>query len=172
MTKEKLLCVAVVLAPHGVRGAVKVRGLMTSPEDIFALSALTDEKGEREFKLAKLGAGKDCFVVSISGINTREEAEAAKGLRLFAPRSRLPPPRDGEYYEADLKGLAVYDAKDGKPLGKVLMLHDYGAGAFLEIGRDAKDSFMLPFSDACVPEIDVKAGKAIAVVPEEWLNDE
>ena len=49
---------------------------------------------------------------------------------------------------------------------------NYGAGPFLEVGKSKKDSFMLPFTDACVPEVDIKCGEVVVVVPEGWLKVE
>src|SRR5262249_18806588 len=102
-------------------------------------------------------------------IKDRNEAEALRGTKLFVDRDRLPKTKRGEYYEADLVGLTARDAK-GKDFGKIIAVHDYGAGVFFEIGANKKDSFMLPFKKACVPQIDMKAGFAVIDVPDGWLD--
>ena len=74
------------------------------------------------------------FAARLTGVATREEAEALKGTRLYAPRDRLPPLGDDEYYHADLIGLAVVDT-GGAALGTVRAVLDHGAGDILEIAR-------------------------------------
>jgi 16S rRNA processing protein RimM len=92
-----------------------------------------------------------------------------RGTKLYVARVGLPPAKKNEYYEADLIGLETRGA-DGKNVGKVLALHDYGAGAFLEIKPANGASFMLPFNDAFVPNVDLERGLLSVIVPEGWLT--
>jgi len=103
-------------------------------------------------------------------IADRDEAEALKGTELFIERSALPPLGKRMFYEADLVGLKALD-KGGKAYGKVLALHEFGAGAFLEIQPVKKASFMLPFNDDFVPEVNVKEDYVTIVVPDGWLDE-
>ena len=171
MEQNRKILVGVILGAHGVQGAVRLRSLSAEPESIFAFKVLTDESGDRKFALKLKGAMKDYFVVSLNGVTDREGAEALRGTRLFVTRSALPPAGAHEYYEADLIGLKA-DGKDGKSYGTVKALHDYGAGAFLEIQPVKGSSFMLPFTDACAPEVDVAAGHITVAVPDGWLEKE
>ena len=72
----------------------------------------------------------------------------------------LPDPDEEEFYLADLVGLSARERIEGieRPMGTVLAVHDYGAGTSLEIGHVGR-SIMLPFTRACVPEIDLAAGR-------------
>jgi 16S rRNA processing protein RimM len=81
-------------------------------------------------------------------------------------RERLPEPDEDEYYLADLVGLAAVGA-DGAPLGRVCAVHDYGAGASLEIARDAAPPLLVPFTRACVPEVDIPGGRVTVAPPED-----
>ena len=72
------------------------------------------------------------------------------------PRTALPATQDDEFYHADLIGLdARWD--DGAALGRVLAVHNYGAGDVLEIARDGAPSLMVPFTRDAVPSVDVAA---------------
>ena len=72
---------------------------------------------------------------------------------LTVPRSALPPLEEGEYYHADLIGLAaVSDA--GEPLGTVMAVENFGAGDILEIERPTGKRFMVPMTADAVPEWD------------------
>ena len=95
----------------------------------------------------------------------RTAAEKLTNTRLFIDRAALPPPEDDEFYLADLTGLTVTDP-DGNVLGTVAVVHDYGAGASLEIGHVGR-TVVIPFTRACVPEIDLAAGRLLVVRPDE-----
>ena len=182
MTKDSKICVGQFAGAHGVRGLVRLRSFTEDPESIFTYAPLTGEQGRvfnvirksaaqsrlREAQSSRAQNKNDQYVVAVEGIANKEEADALRGDRLYIAREILPPTREGEYYDAELIGLRV-TGKDGKDYGKILDMHDHGAGAFIEIGTSRKDSFMLPFKDAFVPEIDIKAGRVMIDVPEGWL---
>ena len=167
-TPYKKLCIGQFTGAHGVRGLVKLRSFTEIPEAIFDYAPLLSVDGKRTYKITPKSADKDHFIIAVEGIADRDAANELRGDKIYIPRDVLPPPSKGEYYDADLIGLSVFDA-DGKEYGKTLALHDHGAGAFLEIGHTPKDSFMLPFKDAFVPEVDLEAGKLLIAVPEGWL---
>lgn len=159
------------MGAHGIRGQVRLRSFTDDPESIFDYEPLTDEKGERVFALTPDGVNKDAYIVTIDGVKDRNASEALRGTKLFIDRKKLPKTKKGQYYEVDLIGLAAKD-ETGKIYGKILGVHNYGAGPFLEIGTNKKDSFMLPFTDACVPDVDVKSGSVTINPPDGWLKDE
>ena len=133
----KQVCVGVVTGPHGVGGAVRIKSFTARPEDIAAYGPLADETGRRRLELRLLGAAKGVLIARLPGVEDRDRAEALRGLRLYLPRSALPPPEEEEYYHADLIGLEAVLA-DGTPLGRVRAVHDFGAGDTLEIERDGR----------------------------------
>lgn len=165
------ICVGVIMGAHGVRGEVRLRSFTDDSNAIFSYKPVTDEEEKRVFAPKRKGAMKDHFIASLKGVTNREEAEALRGTKLYVDRSVLPSAGKGEYYEADLVGLAV-KTSDGKTLGKVLALHDFGAGAFLEIEPVKGKNFMLPFTDDFVPVVDVAKGFVQIVMPEGWLETE
>jgi 16S rRNA processing protein RimM len=171
MATDHKILVGVFLGPHGVRGQVRLGTFTDDPESIFEYEPLTDEKASRVFELTPRGIGKDHYIVSVNGCTTREEAEKLKGVKLYVERDVLPQADEGEYYFTDLIGLSAQDAT-GRQVGKVIDVHDYGAGAFLEIKPATAKSFMLPFKDAFVPTVDLTKGFVEVVIPEGWLADE
>ena len=165
---DRKICVGQFAGAHGVRGLMKLRSFTGEPQAIFDYAPLATEDG-RVFKIVFKSAAKDHFLVEVEGIANKEEADALRGDRLYISRTKLPKTAQDEYYEAELIGLTVVD-KSGKDYGRILGVHDHGAGVFLEIGQGKKDSFMLPFKDAFVPEVDVKAGKVVVAVPDGWIE--
>jgi len=172
MTKSNTkICVGIILGPHGVRGQLRLGTYTEDPESIFDYAPLTDEKGVHVFDITVRGVGKDHYIISEKSCTSREEAEKLKGTKLYVDRAALPEEDDGEYYHADLIGLKAQDAQ-GADIGIVQDVHDYGAGAFLEIKPAHAKSFMLPFKDAFVPTVNLETGIVEVIIPEGWLADE
>lgn len=169
MKPNRKIQIGLILGAHGVKGALRLRSLTTDPEAIFSYKKISDESGKRIFKFKRKGTVRSNFIVSLDGITDRNSAEALRGTKLFINRKDLPHTKEHEHYEADLVGLIAIGEK-GKKYGKVTALHDHGAGAFLEIKPSGKPSFMLPFNDVFVPEIDYKKGCLRVFVPEGWIS--
>lgn len=155
-----------VASPHGVRGLVKIKPFTQRPEDLTAYGPLTDESGQRRLAVTLKGRSGDLLLAAVAGVDSREAAERLKGTRLYVPRSALPPPAAGEYYLSDLEGLAAIDA-EGKAIGRVERVLDYGAGTVLEIRRPDGGELLLPFADQYVPTVDLAAGTLTVVEPDE-----
>jgi 16S rRNA processing protein RimM len=163
------VCVAEIGAPHGLHGEVKLRSFTADPMAIRDYVPLETEDGAASFEIEELrqspGRGGGYLIARLRGIADRNEASRLKGLRLFVPRERLPAPEPDEFYHADLIGLRAL-RQDGSELGRVTAVHDFGAGAILEIAGDGGD-LMLPFTDAFVPTVDLPAGVIVVAPPEE-----
>jgi 16S rRNA processing protein RimM len=171
MTREQMICVARIGAPHGVRGAVR---LWPFTEDPFALEeygVLSDKSGTRQFEIASLREAKDHLVATFAGVTDRNGAERLNGIELYVPRDALPETEAGEFYHADLIGLAAID-NAGAALGRVVAMHNFGAGDIIEIAPAAGPTLLLPFTDAVVPTVDLAAGHVVVVPPQEIEGDE
>ena len=162
--QTKRVCVGVVTGAHGVRGAVRVKSFTAEPEDVASYGPLEDEAGGRCFTLHLVGSAKGVLIAAIPGIDDRNRAEALRGLRLYLPRSALPPTGEEEYYHADLIGLEAALA-DGTPVGTVRAVHDFGAGDTLEIARPSGPPVLAPFTRAVVPVVDLDAGRLVLDPP-------
>jgi 16S rRNA processing protein RimM len=128
---------------------------------------LLREDGSPALTLAGGRVAKGGVVARAAEIETREQAEAARGLQLYIPRDQLPPPADeDEYYVADLVGLDVV-SPEGEPLGRVKSVHDFGAGDLLEVEPPQGPSWWLPFTREAVPDVSISARRVVGVKPEE-----
>ena len=160
------ILLAAVIGASGLKGAVKVKTFTAAPEALTGYGALQDKHG-KEFSITAFRPGKTGeAVISFSGITTREAAEALKGTELFIAREALPKPGDEEFYHADLVGLEAQDG-EGRVLGKVAAVHNYGAGDIIEITRADGDSVLLAFTRETVPTIDIPGGRVVVAVPED-----
>ena len=158
----------VIGRPHGVRGLVRVISHTADPADLTAYGPLSDAQG-RMYGLRWKAEGVAEVSRIVDGasvkITDRSQAEKLTNTKLFVDRSVLPPADDDEYYLADLIGLTVLDPT-GRAIGTVSTVHDYGAGASIEI-VDGGNPLLIPFTAACVPTVDIAAGRLVVVMPDE-----
>jgi 16S rRNA processing protein RimM len=156
------ICVAQIGAAHGIRGEVRLRPFTGDPMAITSYGPLESEDGTRRFEIEALRPSKDLFVARLAGVKDRNAAEALTNLKLYVSRDRLPPAAEGEFYHADLVGLAAV-TPDGTSLGTVTAVHNFGAGDVIEIKPASGEALLVPFTDAAVPEIDLAAGRMVVV---------
>ncbi len=165
MSGDKI-CVGAIGGAYGVRGELRVKSFCAVPEDLESYSPLTSEDGSRTFHLALVRTVKNGFVARVVEVTSKEEADALKGVQLFADRDQLPSLPDDEYYHTDLMGLEVLDT-GGTLLGTVKQVLDHGAGDLLEVQRPgSSETVLLPFTLAAVPTVDLAAKRIIADPPD------
>ena len=156
----------VITGAHGVRGEVKVKTFTADPRALTCYGALSDASGNRAFKLAMRGEARGLAIAKLDGVDTRDGAEALKGVELWVDRDRLPKPKRGEVYIADLVGLAAV-TEAGESVGRVKQVLNYGAGDVLEIERPGADTLLLPFAAPMVGDVDVAGGRIVVSPPDE-----
>jgi len=164
------ICVARIGAAHGVRGAVKLWTFTEDPLAVKAYGPLVTKDGARQFEVTSAREANGHLVATLKGIATREEAERLNGIELYVAREKLPATDEDEYYHADLIGLAAVNAAD-EPLGRVIAIHNFGAGDIIEIAPPSGSTLLLPFTNAVVPTVDVAGGRVVIEMPEEIDGD-
>lgn len=160
------ICVGAIAGAFGVAGEVRLKSFCADPEAIAAYGPLTTEDGSRSFavKLTRPVAGG--LGARIAGVATKEQADALRGVALYALREKLPSLPDDEYYHADLIGLGVFDP-GGVQLGAVQAVHNHGAGDLLEVTvGQGPATILIPFTRAIVPTVDLSSRRLIVDLPE------
>ena len=160
------VCVGAIAGSFGVKGEVRLKSFCAVPEDIATYGPLSSEDGAASWELRLTRPVKAGFAAHLTGVATKEAADALKGTRLYAPRDRLPALPDDEFYHTDLIGLTVVDT-GGAELGRVKAVLNHGAGDILEVaGAGLKQPVLLPFTKAAVPTVDLATGRIVADPPE------
>jgi 16S rRNA processing protein RimM len=154
-----------------VRGAVKLWTFTEDPLAVRDYGPLTTRDGARQFEVAQVREAKDHLVATFKGVATREDAERLNGIELYIAREKLPDTDDGEYYHADLIGLAAVNTAD-EPLGRVAAIHNFGAGDIIEIAPPHGPTLLLPFTNAVVPTVDLEGGRVVIELPGEIEGDD
>jgi 16S rRNA processing protein RimM len=168
--ETRRICLGVVTGPQGVQGAVRIKPFTEVPENVARYGPVEDEAGERRFELRLIGTAKGVVIVRVSGVESRDQAETLRGLRLYLPRAALPETEPDEYYHADLIGLEAV-LEDGTPVGRVRAIHDFGAGDTLELVRTSAPPVMVPFTRAVVPHVELAQRRLVLDPPPGLLDD-
>ena len=162
-----LICIGAIAGSFGVSGEVRLKSFCSEPTDIAAYGPLSTEDGTRLFHITLTRPVSGGLGARIKGINTKEQADALRGVTLHVPRERLHSLPDDEFYHADLIGLSAYDT-GGELIGKVTAVYNHGAGDILEISTSRhKSALLLPFTLAIVPNVDLAAGRIVVDMPDE-----
>ena len=162
-----LLLIGRVGGAHGVRGEVRIATFTADPLAIADYKTLKKGDGSPALVVTSARASKGGVVARCKGIETRDQAEALRGLALHIDRSDLPEPDEDEFYLADLIGLTAETA-EGERLGKVKSVQDFGAGDILEIDpAEGGPTWYLSFTREAVPTVDIAGRRLVVVRPSE-----
>jgi len=155
-------------AAHGIKGEVRITPFTGEPLAIAGYGPLETSKPDLVVEIASARLNKTVVIARIKGVSDRNEAEKLNGIDLYVDRSRLPEPDDeDDFYHADLIGLEAR-LSDGRVLGEVIAVPNFGAGDILEV-RDGQsgDTFLFPFTRTVVPEVRVAEGYLVIEPPVE-----
>lgn len=170
MSDEKII-VGALSGSFGVTGDVRLKSFCADPEAIADYTPLTRSDGVQITTIVIKGQTKGSLIARVDGITTKEQADALRGVDLFADRTQLPSLPDDEFYHADLVGLMTFDT-GGQPLGRVKAVQTNGADDLLEIKSPThKDTVLVPFTKAIVPTVDLSARRIVLDPPRGLFDD-
>lgn len=169
MGRDVLL--AAVIGAQGLKGEVKAKLFTAAPDALPRYGVLHTGAGRKlkitAFRPTKAGEA----VIAFEGVTDRNAAEALKGAELYVDRAALPETEDDEFYHTDLIGLEARDS-EGRVLGKVSAIHNYGASDVIELARPDGDTVLLAFSRETVPVLNIAAGYIMVAVPEDGEDND
>nr|WP_137678167.1 ribosome maturation factor RimM [Parerythrobacter lutipelagi] len=158
--QDKPVTLAAISGAHGVTGEVRLKLFGEGVEALKSHKSFivgdANSGGGRTLTLKKIRSdNKGGAIARFADVNDRGAAEKLRGTTLSVSRDDLPPLQDGEYYHADLIGLAVFtDAGDA--VGTVGNVLNFGAGDIIEIEQSDGKSFLVPMSEQAVPQWDAE----------------
>ena len=160
--------IAKIATAHGVRGLVKLIVHSNDPARIDGIPLYISEHSRETLTLRLKNPAGRAWIASVDGITDRTAAETLRHITLWVDRETLPDTQENEYYAADLVGMSAHDSQ-GALVGTVIAVSDFGASPLLEIKPQSKPSFYLPFTNECVPAVDIAGKKLTVSVPEGLL---
>lgn len=170
--ENKLICVAVIIAAHGIKGEVKIKSFTEYPEDFAEFSPLYNSDGTKQFNVKVTSENGDILIATIDGVKSRNEAELLKATELFVNRDAFPEVEEDEFYYEDLIGLEAR-AINGKKMGIITAIYNHGAGDVLEIQmNNSGKTEMVAFTFENVPEINIEGKYVVVHMPEiQFVGD-
>jgi 16S rRNA processing protein RimM len=164
--KTSLILLGTIGAAHGIKGEVRITSHTQDPEAIADYGPLSTDRPGLTITIEAVRLQKTVLIARLAGVRDRDAAEKLNGVSLYVERSKLPDHDDeDDFYHADLIGL---DARldTGVSIGRVIALHNHGAGDLIEIQDELKgDTFLFPFTKAVVPSIDIDGGFLVISPP-------
>ncbi|MEP1229248.1 MAG: ribosome maturation factor RimM [Litorimonas sp.] len=172
---KTLVCVAMCAGAFGVKGEIKLKSFTQDPKDCVLYGPLYNNMGKIILTRQSHRVMTHHIALKAAEISQREDAQALSGTELYVPRHVLPAPdNEDDFYYSDLIGLEV-KSTSGQRMGKIIAVHEFGAGDMLEIQPSAKTaeksgkasgSFFHPFTKAAVPKIDLATQRVIIHIVE------
>lgn len=165
---DKLLLMAEIVGVHGIKGEVKLK-LFGEDARLLVKTQLFDAAGLPLCTLLRAKGDSAYCVAGIDGVEDRSQAEKWRGKKLYLPRAALPKIKTKDtFYHVDLIGLEARHV-DGRVLGTVIGVANYGAGDLLDIKPPKGNSFFVPFKDEYVPDVDIDGGY-VAIDPPAMME--
>jgi 16S rRNA processing protein RimM len=163
---ERLVLVGRVEGAFGVKGELRIRAYTSDPLALVRYADMRCADGAPALTLSSGRPIKGALLARALGVDTREAAEALRGLDLYVPRNAFPPADEDEFYLTDLIGLTAVGL-DGARLGRVRSVQDFGAGDLIEIEPPEGPTWWLAFTRDTAPEVRLDEGVIVIAPPNE-----
>lgn len=161
--KTDMITVGRIVAPHGVRGDLRILPDTDRPGIFKTLPRLY--AGGKAYRLLSARPHKNVYIVKLEGVEDRNGAEALVGDLAEVPFGELPPREKGSYYYFQLIGLAVVD-EEGRSVGTLKEILQTGANDVYVV-KGPKEEICLPAIPSCILSVDLAAGRMTVRLP-EW----
>lgn len=164
MKSDEMILVGRIVAPHGVRGDLRILPDTDRPEMFKTLKTIY--VGGKSYKLLSGRPHKRIYIVHLAGVDDRNLAETLIGQDVEVPASMLPERTDGTFYYFQLIGLDVV-TEDGTSVGKLEEVIETGANDVYSVKTAEGKEILLPAIPSCILHVDEEAGKMTVRLP-EW----
>lgn len=156
MNEHEPLLIGIIGKAHGLKGEVCLntynqRSSVVHTGASVLLQSHDGEMHEVEVKKSRVANKNGRHVVQLSGIESRSDAEAIRGQKIFVQRDQLDESDEQSFYYAEVIGYSVVD-ESNKIIGTV----DYafeGATDILVVEHDQQE-WMIPVTKDVVLKID------------------
>tara|TARA_B110000438_G_C15532470_1_gene529057 strand:+ start:72 stop:581 length:510 start_codon:yes stop_codon:yes gene_type:complete len=159
LSNINLIEIGCFVGVHGIKGQVKLNSFTEIPESIFNYKEFFLEKNDNVLKLKLICKVKQNLICKIENVETRNEAEKYRGLKLFIKKDSLPKLEESEFYHRDLIEFQVYNLKK-ESFGKIQSFNDFGGGLLIEVKKENK-LFYLPVGNDFLEDIDYEQKEVI-----------
>ena len=164
MTSDEMIVVGRIVAPHGVRGDLRILPDTDRPEIFKKLKTIYI--GDKSFHVLSARPHKNVYILHVEGVDDRNMAETLISKLVEVPFGALPKRAEGTYYYFQLIGLEVV-TEEGQPVGRLKEIMETGANNVYVIEAPNGKEILIPAIPSCVLSIDIDAGRMTVRLP-EW----
>ncbi len=158
-----LIQIGKIVAPHGIKGMVKINAFLEKPSTFAAYAPIVNHCGH-VMDIQVISIKGNLLIAQINGVRDRNKAQELKGTDLFIQRKQLPPMQENSFYFCDLVGMRAFD-EDGRVVGILHSVHNYGASDIFEIKPDKGETILLVFNSQTVLNINTDKKTLIVRLP-------
>ena len=166
---DKEIIIGKIVAPHGVRGDIRIMPLTEKPDLFLELDYLLLEGG-KELTVKNARFHKRMVLVTTKEVTTMNDAELLRDKHIYIKAEDLPALEEDEFYVADLVGIPVYDL-EGKQIGTFKDSLATGSNDVYVIAVPGAKDILVPALKEYFKEINL-AEKRIVVQLPEWTDEE
>ena len=165
---DKQICIGTIVAPHGVRGDIRILPQTEHPEQFLDLDYLLLDDG-RTLHLTNARFHKRMALVKCREVNNMNEAELLRGKKVFIRTEDLPELEEGEFYVADLLGCKVIDTAGAK-IGELKDVISTGSNDVYVVTTAGGKELLVPALKQHVKEINPEERRIVVELP-EWVDE-
>ena len=149
-----------ISSTHGLKGEVKVYPFLDDPGRFSLFSKVFLEKGGRriEAEIEKARYFKNMVILKFKGIDDIESVMPYRGYEIMVTREEAAELKEGQYFEADLIGMKVFD-EEGAELGELKNVIHTGANDVYTVSLTDGGEVLIPAIKDCIKQVDVEAGE-------------
>ncbi len=166
---DKEIIIGKIVAPHGVRGDIRIMPLTEKPELLLDLEYLLLEGGKK-LTVKNARFHKRMLLVTVEEVHSMNEAELLRDKNIYIKAEDLPALEEDQYYVADLVGIPVYDL-EGAQIGTFKDSLSTGSNDVYVIAVPGAKDILVPALKEYFKEINL-AEKRIVVKLPEWTDAE
>ena len=166
---DKEIIIGKIVAPHGVRGDIRILPLTEKPELFLDLEYLLLEGGKK-LTVKNARFQKRMILVTTKEVTSMNEAELLRDKNIYIKAEDLPELEEDEFYVADLVGIPVYDL-EGNQIGTFKDSLSTGSNDVYIIAVPGAKDILVPALKEYFKEINL-AEKRIVVKLPEWTDEE
>lgn len=164
MKSDDLIIIGRIVAPHGVRGDLRILPDTDRPEIFKKLKTFVI--GGKPYHRISARPHKNIWIIHVEGAEDRNAAEALVGQQVYVPFSELPERPAGTYYYFQLEGLTVI-SDEGKTIGTISEILETGANNVYGVKTPEGKEIYIPAIPSCILKVDLPK-KQMIVHMMEW----
>ena len=169
------LVVGLITSPHGINGKIKVKSFSDFEERFTKPGKRWIQKrkeipSEIEITSGLRQPGKEVFIISIKGVNNRNQAENLKSYKILVRYHDIPKLKKEEFHLTELVNLKVKLLENNQlnVIGEVINLENEKNNLLLIKLLKNNKQVLVPFVNEIIPVVDIK-NKFLIITPPPGL---